>query len=122
MRHERLGQRERPEVVRRERHVPAQRVLRRTHLPADARVVEQAGDRKMERDDFRRRSRHAHRIRQFAHDRNRVLSFLLDGLLHLVELSAVSADQDDCAVLGQFECSAATNAGGRSGDDVRLAI
>ena len=29
MRHERLGQRERAEVVRRERHVPAQRVLRR---------------------------------------------------------------------------------------------
>ena len=76
----------------------------------------------MERDDLRGRARHARKIRQVAHDRNRVLAFLLDGLLHLVELSTVAADQDDRAVLGQFECRAATDAGGRAGDDVRLAI
>ena len=55
MRHERLCQRERAEMVRRERHVPAQRVLRCAHL-RDARIVEQAGDREMERDDLRGRA------------------------------------------------------------------
>jgi hypothetical protein len=92
------------------------------HLPADARIVEQAGYRKIERDDFRSRVRHARRIRQFTHDRNSVLSFLLDSLLHLVELSAVSAHEDEGAVVSQFECSVATDAGGRSGDDVCFTI
>jgi len=42
--------------------------------------------------------------------------------LHLVELSAVAADQDDRAVLGQLKCGAATYAGGRAGNDLSLAI
>src|SRR5262249_1488985 len=57
-----------------------------------------------------------------AHDRHRVLALLLDGPLHLVELSAVAADQDDRAVPGQLECRATPYAGGRAGDDVRLAF
>jgi hypothetical protein len=51
-----------------------------------------------------------------------VLSLLLDGLPHLVELSAVSAYEDEDAVVSQFECSVATDAGGRSGDDIRFTI
>jgi len=47
---------------------------------------------------------------------------LLDSLLDLVELLAVATDQDDRAVLGQLECREVTYAGGRAGDDVRLAI
>ena len=77
MRHERLCQLERAEMVRRECHVPAQRVLRCAHLP-DARIVEQAGDREMERDDLRGRTPHARKIGQVAHDRYRVLALLLD--------------------------------------------
>jgi|GEM_PF-4795995 len=76
----------------------------------------------MERDDFRGRASYARDIRQVAHDRDRVLPFSLNGRLHLGELSAASADQDDRTVLGQFECRAATDAGGRAGDDVRVAI
>jgi hypothetical protein len=71
----------------------ALRVLRGAHLKY-ARVVEQAGDRKIERDDLRGRASHARNIRQVAHDRHGVLSPLLDGLLHLGELSAVAADQE----------------------------
>jgi hypothetical protein len=82
----------------------------------------QAGDRKRQRDDLRGRAPHARKIRQVAHDRHRVLASLLDGLLHLVELLAVAADEDDRAVLGQFKCRGATYAGGRAGDDVRLAL
>jgi hypothetical protein len=47
--------------------------------------------------------------------RNRVLPFLLDGLLYFVELLAIAADQDERAVLGQLECREATYAGGRAG-------
>jgi hypothetical protein len=79
MRQKRLGQRERAEVVRRESHVPAARVLRRAHLH-DARVVEQADDRQIQRDDLRRRAPHTGKIRQVAHDRHCVLPFSLDGL------------------------------------------
>jgi len=32
-----------------------------------------------------------------------VLALLLDGLLRLFQLAAVATDQDDRAVLGQFE-------------------
>ena len=42
------------------------------------------------------------RVGQVAHNRNRVPALLLDGLLHLVELAAVAADQDDGAVPGQL--------------------
>ena len=76
----------------------------------------------MERDDLRGRAPHARKIGQVAHDRYRVLALFLDGFLHLVELAAVAADQDDRAVLGQLECRGAAYAGGRAGDDVRLAI
>jgi hypothetical protein len=76
----------------------------------------------MERDDLRSRAPHDRKIGQVAHDRHRVLPLLLDGLLHLAELSAVAADQDDPAVLGQLKCREATYAGSRAGDDVRLAI
>ena len=54
--------------------------------------------------------------------RHRVLAVLRDHLLHLLELAAVAADQDDRAIFGQFECRGATDAGGRAGDDVGLAI
>ena len=43
--------RERPKVVRSERHVPALRILRRTHL-VNARVVDRAYDGKMRIDDL----------------------------------------------------------------------
>jgi hypothetical protein len=121
MQRERFGQRKRFEMVGRERHVPALRVVCGAQL-VDARVVEQAGDRKMERDDLCGRASDARRIRQVAHDRNRVLPFSLDRLLHFVELLAVPANQHDSAVLGQLKCRAATYAGGRAGDDVRFAI
>ena len=58
MRHEHFSQREPAEVVRRERHVPAQRVLRRAHLH-DARIVEQARDGQVQCDDFSGRMSHA---------------------------------------------------------------
>jgi hypothetical protein len=121
MRHQRFGQRERSEVVGRECHVPAQRILAGACLH-DARVVEQAGDRKMQRDDLRGRATHARQIRQIAHHRHRVLALLRDQLSHLLELAAVAADQHDRAMFGQFECRGATDAGGRAGDDVGLAI
>jgi hypothetical protein len=38
---------------------------------------------------------------------------LLDGLLHLVEFSAVAADQDDRAVFGEFERRGAARRLGR---------
>src|SRR5580704_654177 len=47
--HELLRQLKRAEMVRHERHVPSQRILSRTHLH-DARIVEEAGDRKIKRD------------------------------------------------------------------------
>jgi hypothetical protein len=121
MRHKRLCQRERSKMVCRERHVAAQRVLRGAHRE-DARVIEQPGDRELERDDLRSRPPHAGKIRQVTHDRNRVLTLLLDGLLHLGELSRVAADQDNCAVLGQFECREAAYAGGWASDDVSVTV
>ena len=121
MRRERLGQRERSEMVGRERHVPAQRVLSSAHRE-DARVVDEAGDRKMERDDLRSRAPRAGDVRQVAHHGDRVSPFLLDGLLHFAELLAVPADQHDSAVLGQLERREASYAGGRAGDDVRFSI
>jgi hypothetical protein len=45
-----------------------------------------------------------------------VLALLLNGLLQLVELLAIPADQNDRAMLGQLECRAAAYAGGRAGD------
>jgi hypothetical protein len=51
-----------------------------------------------------------------------MLALLLDDFLHLAELSAVAADEDYGAVLGQLECRAASYAGGRTGDDVCFAI
>ncbi len=65
---------------------------------------------------------HVREIRQVAYHRHRMLALLLDGLLHLVELAAVATDQDDRAVLGQLESREATYAGGRAGNDVRLAL
>jgi hypothetical protein len=56
MRDERFGQHERSDVVRRERIVPAQRVLRSAHRE-DARIVELPDNREMERDDLRSRGR-----------------------------------------------------------------
>jgi hypothetical protein len=121
MRHERLSQGEWSEMVRCERHVPTQRVLRGAHRE-DARVVEQSNDREIERGDLRSRPPRAGEVRQIAHDRNRVLPSLLDGLLHLVEFSAVAADQDDRTVLRQLKCREAPYAGGRAGDDIPVAI
>lgn len=74
MRHEGLCQGERAEVVGCECDVPAQRVLSGAHRE-DARVVEQPGNREIEPDDRRGRAPHARKIRQVAHDRNRVLPF-----------------------------------------------
>jgi len=65
MRRERFGQRERSEVVCCERHIPAHRVLRRAHRE-DARVVEQASDRKIKRDDLSGCTPYARNIRQVA--------------------------------------------------------
>ena len=70
MRDELFGQHERSNVVRHERLVPAQRVLRSAHRE-DARIVEQPDNREMERDDLR----------------CRVPTFLLHSFLHLVVVS-----------------------------------
>jgi hypothetical protein len=75
----------------------------------------------MERDDLRRRTPHARKIRQVAHDRRRALALSLDAFLRLVELSAIAAHQHKHAVFGQLERRPATDPGGRPGDDVRLA-
>jgi len=65
-------------VVGRERQVPALGVPRGAHLE-NAGIVEQAGDRKPEGDDLRRRAPHARKVGQVAHDRCRALAFSLDG-------------------------------------------
>jgi hypothetical protein len=104
MRHERLGQCERSEAVCCERHVPAKRISCDALLLHDTRVVEKADDRQTECDDLHGRAPHARDIRQVAHDRHGVLALLLDDLLDFVWFSAVTADQNDRAVLGQFEC------------------
>jgi len=80
MRHKRLGQRERAQVVRRERHVPAPCVLRRAHLH-DARIVDYASDGKMKIDNLGGRASHARDIRQVALNRHRVSALLLDDPL-----------------------------------------
>jgi hypothetical protein len=108
-------------MVCRERHVPSGRVLGRTHLH-DARVVEQAGDRKPKRNDFRRGVPHAPNVRQVANNRYRVLAPLLDAAPHLVELLGIAPDQNDRAMICQFERGGATYAGCRARDDVRLEI
>jgi hypothetical protein len=63
--HERLGERERPEVVGREGEVPS---LRAAAGPVrhDAGIVEQAGDRKIERDDLCGRAPRARDVGQLA--------------------------------------------------------
>ena len=68
----------------------------------------------------RGRAPHAGQVRQVADDRNRLPALALDLLLHVVELAAVAAGQDDGAMPGQFEGGLAAEAGGRAGDDVGL--
>jgi hypothetical protein len=114
MRHERLGQHEWTQVVRRERHIPAQRVLRGARL-VDPRVVEQADDRKMERDDLRGRLPHARNVGEVTHDCGRALAFSLDGLSDLVEFLGVTSDQHDRSVLGKLQRRSATYLCRRSG-------
>jgi hypothetical protein len=70
MRQKNLGQHEWTEVVRRESHFPAARVLRREHLH-EARVIEQANDRQIQRDDLRCRAPYTGKIRQVALYRHR---------------------------------------------------
>jgi hypothetical protein len=108
-------------VVGCEVHVPAHSVLRGALLP-DARVVEQTGDRKTERNDLCGRMPYARYIRQVAHDRHSPPALLLEGLLHLAELFTIAPDQDDGAVLGYLKCSRAANARSRAGDDKCLAV
>ena len=120
MRHERLGQRERAEVVRRERHVPALCVLRGAHLH-DAALLSSpqsgAGARRFPPPRAARSQYPTGRTRPTPR-----AGLSLDCLLHLVELSAVATHQHDRAVPGQLECRVAADAGGRAGDDVCLAI
>ena len=77
MRHERLSQHERAEVVRGEHRVPAPGVLRGARL-AGARVVDKARERETECGDLCGRAPHAREIRQVAHDRHRVPARALD--------------------------------------------
>ena len=120
VRHKRLCQHERAKMVRRKRHVPARRILCGAHRE-NACVVEQADDRQMECDDFRCRTPNARKVGQITHDRYRVPTSLLDGVLHFIELHAVAPDKDGRAVLGQFQRREAADAGGGAGDDESFA-
>jgi hypothetical protein len=62
MRHERLGQRKRAEMVSRKRHVPAQCILGWAHLH-DACVIYEAGDRQAQGCDLPGRIAHTGYIR-----------------------------------------------------------
>jgi hypothetical protein len=119
MRNERFRERERAEMVGRERHVPAQRVFRGAHLH-DARVVEQAGDRKTKLHDLIGRAPHDRRLGQVADHRHRAPSFPLDCVSHFAKPFAVAPDKDDGPVLGEFERRAAPSSRSRPGDDVSV--
>jgi hypothetical protein len=80
-------------------------------------VVEQAHDRKIERNDLRNRAPHTRKIRQVAHDRHGAPALLFESRLQPAELFTIASDQDDGAVLGYLKCGRTPNARGRAGDD-----